>query len=128
MRDLGNQTDATGRVEFEVTINEPSFSWTITIAFGPVSRRTIGSPNTDCQSCTAHNDIEVRRDFSVTRFHALLSLASGELRVSDVVASTGTFVNGYRLKPGESSVLGPNDQVRVGQTVIRIAKLNPTRG
>jgi pSer/pThr/pTyr-binding forkhead associated (FHA) protein len=126
MQDLNDQPNEVGCVEFEVSINEPSVSWTARIAFGPqITRRTIGLRNVTCTACSGeHNDIGIRRDYSVSGFHALLSLVSNELRITDSVASTGTFVNGHRLQRGEHSVLLPLDEVRVGQTVITITRLN----
>ena len=126
MRDLNDQPTEIGCVEFEVSINEPSVSWTTRIAFGPkITRRTIGLRNVMCTACSGeHNDIGIKRDYSVADFHAVLALVSNELRIADAVASTGTFVNGHRLQRGEYSVLLPSDEVRVGQTVITITRLD----
>ncbi len=123
MRDFKSQPTEAGCVEFEVSINEPTVSWTARISFGPVTRRTIGLRNVTCTTCgSEHNDIAIRRDDSVAGFHALLTLVSGDLTITDSVASTGTFVNGHRLRRGECSVLVASDEVRIGQTVITIAR------
>lgn len=123
MRDFSQPTES-GCVEFEVSINEPTVSWTTKIVFGPITRRTIGLRNVTCSTCGGeHNDIAIRRDHSVAGFHAVLTWVSGELRIIDSVASTGTFVNGYRLQRGECSVLLASDEIRIGQTVITIAEL-----
>ena len=125
MRDFNSQPAESGWVELEVSIKEPSHSWTMTIVFGPITRRTIGLRDVTCTTCGgAHNDIGIKRDYSVASFHAVLTWVAGELRIIDTVGSTGTFVNGHRLQRGEYSVLLAFDEVRVGQTVITITRLS----
>jgi hypothetical protein len=34
-------------------------------------------------------------------------------------------VNGHRLRPGECTVILASDEVRIGRTIITIAKVNP---
>jgi eukaryotic-like serine/threonine-protein kinase len=62
----------------------------------------------------------------VSRHHCLLDIEPPEISVSDFGSLNGTFVNGMRIhserKPNVVAVpLGDRDELRVGQTVFRVA-------
>ncbi len=55
---------------------------------------------------------------SVSRRHAELRVANGQLTVRDLGSSNGTFVNNTRLTPQQPRILKANDSVRFGTLAI----------
>jgi predicted component of type VI protein secretion system len=64
----------------------------------------------DCQILLA--------DDRVSRHHATAWVEAGRLQFRDESASNGTFVNGRRLRPGQTVALNPGDQVQLGTTFL----------
>jgi S1-C subfamily serine protease len=66
-------------------------------------------------------------DDKVSRAHAALSATpDGRLVVEDLRSTNGTFVNGRRIS--EPTVLGPGDELRIGETVVSASLLEPGAG
>lgn len=65
----------------------------------------------------------VVQDALVSRFHCLLSVASGELTVENLSRSNGTFVNERRVE--RTVVLKAGDRLRVGRIVLDVADRDP---
>jgi hypothetical protein len=66
---------------------------------------------------TVHINLEGQEpphDSLVSRQHAAIIFADGAVLIEDLNSSNGTFVNHYRLYPGEQCVLGLDDIVKVG--------------
>ncbi|MGN0612626.1 MAG: FHA domain-containing protein [Porcipelethomonas sp.] len=59
-------------------------------------------------------------DLSVSRYHAILSLEDGIWTITDLDSTTGTFVNGERIK--ESRRLRPNDEIKIGKKILYLRK------
>ena len=60
-------------------------------------------------------DIEME-DLGVSRNHAtLIRDQRGGWTITDLGSSNGTFVNGYKLKPWETALLKPGDEVTLGR-------------
>ena len=51
-------------------------------------------------------------DMSVSRYHALLSLEDGIWTITDLDSTSGTFVNGQRVKQKK---LRNNDEIKIGK-------------
>lgn len=63
-----------------------------------------------------HNALEL----GVSRRHAKLKVSDGDITLSDMNSSNGTFLNGQRLVPNQPRVLHNGDEVRVGKLVTHI--------
>jgi pSer/pThr/pTyr-binding forkhead associated (FHA) protein len=50
----------------------------------------------------------------VSREHAQLELGAGCVRLTDLNSTNGTFLNGFRLQPGESRVVRDGDELHLG--------------
>lgn len=61
-------------------------------------------------------------DPSVSRSHAILEAADGELMVRDAGSTNGTFVNGERVR---ESALNAGDVVAFGKTEMRVENARP---
>ena len=59
-------------------------------------------------------------DPSVSRYHAILSLEDGIWEITDLNSTTGTFVNGVKIK--ETKKLKPNDEIKIGKKIIFLRK------
>lgn len=55
------------------------------------------------------------RGRSVSRRHASLTQACGDIFLSDLDSMNGTWLNGRRLEPGQRVRLSPGDRIEVGQ-------------
>jgi DNA-binding NtrC family response regulator len=62
---------------------------------------------------------------SVSRAHAVLSCADGEVRVRDLKSTNGTFINGNRLGE-EPAVVKADDALRFGDIVAQVRWATPT--
>jgi regulator of protease activity HflC (stomatin/prohibitin superfamily) len=62
-------------------------------------------------------DILVEGD-GVSRHHARLVIASGQMTLTDLGSTNGTFVSGRRLPPQMTTPVGSRDTVGLGKTVI----------
>ena len=62
----------------------------------------------------ASNTIQLH-DTEVSRHHAEIRRADGDLRISDLNSSNGTFVNGQRIRQHQ---LASGDQVQLGSTLM----------
>jgi pSer/pThr/pTyr-binding forkhead associated (FHA) protein len=65
------------------------------------------------------NDVMVD-DESVSRHHAYLTIAGGQIRVTDLDSTNGTFVNGRRVIATYALPLLTSDEIQVGETMFRI--------
>ena len=54
-------------------------------------------------------------DSSVSRMHAKFTAREGKVYLTDLNSTNGTFKNGLRLLPGESTLLEREDEVRLGK-------------
>ena len=54
-------------------------------------------------------------DSSVSRMHAKITAREGKVYLTDLNSTNGTFKNGLRLLPGESTLLEREDEVRLGK-------------
>ena len=54
-------------------------------------------------------------DSSVSRMHAKFTSKEGKVYLTDLNSTNGTFKNGLRLSPGESTLLEREDEVRLGK-------------
>ena len=57
-------------------------------------------------------------DQEVSRRHAEIRFAGGQVSITDAGSMNGTFVNGMRIQ--EMQVLLPGNEIRVGTTVFRL--------
>jgi hypothetical protein len=71
------------------------------------------------------NDLSIPDD-SVSRHHAVITLAGTEPRLKDLGSSNGTYVNGLRLREG-SLALTEGDSVKLGGVVF-IVRINESVG
>jgi pSer/pThr/pTyr-binding forkhead associated (FHA) protein len=62
-------------------------------------------------------------DLTISRRHAVLNLAAGEWRLSDLASSTGTMHNGVRLAPGHEVALKDGDVLQLGNVVLVFRRL-----
>ena len=68
----------------------------------------------------------VLNDNSVSRRHAFVTHKADTWLLSDLESRHGTFVNGIKLGPGESSPIHDGDLVRIGPWTFRVG--GPTHG
>lgn len=68
------------------------------------------------------NNIEIK-DPEVARYHARLRYEQGEFTVEDLDSSTGTFINGLRVK---EALLHDGDVLRVGGTELAVEQAKQT--
>jgi pSer/pThr/pTyr-binding forkhead associated (FHA) protein len=59
-------------------------------------------------------------DEQVSRRHALVRAVGGIVTIEDLGSTNGTWVNGRRLDPGGSTPLGPDDEIRIGETTLAV--------
>lgn len=65
------------------------------------------------------NDVVVE-DTSISKLHARITIEpSGALRITDARSTNGTFVDGRQLGDGESVVLRPGAELRLGDVALR---------
>ena len=57
---------------------------------------------------------------SVSRYHALLSLEDGIWTITDLDSTSGTFVNGQRVKQKK---LRNNDEIKIGKKALYIRRV-----
>ncbi len=67
------------------------------------------------------NDV-VLKDHSASRYHCTLEPVEGGWLITDLGAHNGTFVNGVRVT---SRIVTPDDEIRIGTTVLRVAEEQP---
>lgn len=60
-------------------------------------------------------DYVPRGDGSVSRVHAVFTLAPGRAGITDQFSMNGVLVNGVRLEPGEMCEIEPDDEIMIGQ-------------
>ena len=66
---------------------------------------------------TEGNDLVIKDDTTISRNHAeIFQDDEGNVFLTDLNSSNGTFVNGKKLK--ESTIISKNDIVKIGNTVI----------
>lgn len=58
-------------------------------------------------------------DQSISRKHAKISKEGGQIRISDLGSSNGTFVNDKKVNAGESVVLAKEDMIRLGNFIFK---------
>ncbi len=63
------------------------------------------------------NQIVIRKDPSVSRFHCLITATGGNFYIQDLESRNGTFVNASRVR--SKSLLNDGDSVRVGRVRFR---------
>ena len=68
---------------------------------------------------SGHADLVIS-DASVDRMHGRLCLIDGALVYSDMGAVNGSWVNGVSCLEGEHFILGPDDQLMLGQVGLKI--------
>jgi Mg-chelatase subunit ChlD len=68
------------------------------------------------------NNLVLADDDTISSHHARLLWEGAVLKIEDLHSTNGTFVNGVRLTTGRH-LLKPGDEIRVGQTVMKIEKL-----
>jgi pSer/pThr/pTyr-binding forkhead associated (FHA) protein len=61
-------------------------------------------------------DIQVRRDGTLSRRHAVITLLNGEFFVQDLDSKNGTVLNSQRVRGGRMK-LKPDDKLTIGKTV-----------
>ncbi len=76
-------------------------------------------------SGTIRPELDLSSDINVSRRHARIWEASGQVWIEDLGSRAGTFVNGQRI-PGAVAVL-PGDTVSLGDTVLQILPGTPDR-
>lgn len=54
-------------------------------------------------------------EVSVSRLHAGFTYENDQLYIKDMNSTNGTFRNGFRLKPNETAVLAPGDEISFGK-------------
>lgn len=59
-------------------------------------------------------------DMSVSRYHALLSLEDGIWTITDLDSTSGTFVNGQKIKQKK---LRNNDEIKIGKKSLYIRRV-----
>lgn len=59
-------------------------------------------------------------DMSVSRYHALLSLQDGIWTITDLDSTSGTFVNGQKIKQKK---LRNNDEIKIGKKSLYIRRV-----
>ena len=59
-------------------------------------------------------------DMSVSRYHALLSLEDGIWTITDLDSTSGTFVNGQKIKQKK---LRNNDEIKIGKKILYIRRV-----
>lgn len=59
-------------------------------------------------------------DMSVSRYHALLSLEDGIWTITDLDSTSGTFVNGQKIKQKK---LRNNDEIKIGKKLLYIRRV-----
>lgn len=64
-------------------------------------------------------------DGEVSRRHALVRRAGGGIEILDLGSQNGTWVNGERIS--SATLLGHGDEVRLGQTTLRVEADEPAR-
>ena len=68
-----------------------------------------------------HISAELRfPDMSVSRYHALLSLEDGIWTITDLDSTSGTFVNGQKIKQKK---LRNNDEIKIGKKILYIRRV-----
>ncbi len=60
-------------------------------------------------------------DMSVSRYHAILSLEEGIWTITDLGSTTGTFVNGIKVK--DSKKLRLNDEITIGKKSLYLRRM-----
>jgi two-component system, cell cycle response regulator len=63
-------------------------------------------------------DIQIQ-DPSISRKHAKLTKEEGQVRLTDMGSSNGTFVNDKRVPPSQSVVLAKEDMVKLGSSILK---------
>jgi pSer/pThr/pTyr-binding forkhead associated (FHA) protein len=56
----------------------------------------------------------------VSRAHARMHIANGQLFITDLGSTNGTFVAGKKLTPNEPNVIRPGDELLLGRLAISI--------
>ncbi|MEX2196544.1 MAG: protein kinase [Thermoleophilaceae bacterium] len=67
----------------------------------------------------AEGDGKLGRDPEISRRHAMVASADGDLTIEDLGSTNGTFVNGHRLEA--PCRLSAGDRIEVGDTVLEVA-------
>lgn len=79
------------------------------------------APNSEEILMGRHISADLRfTDLSVSRYHAILSLEDGIWTITDLDSTTGTFVNGSKIK--EKHKLRPGDEIKIGKKAIYLRK------
>lgn len=65
-------------------------------------------------------------DGEVSRRHAAIRVAGGAVVIEDLGSRNGTFVNEARIDSAQK--LRPGDQIRIGETVLRLEEAAPAGG
>ena len=89
----------------------------ITISSGPAAGRTVEVDRELMLGRVLPADIVVD-DPRVSGRHALLRPHGDAIQVEDIGSSNGTFVRGERITG--PSVIAPGDEMRVGDTTLRV--------
>lgn len=65
-------------------------------------------------------DLDLSPDHSVSRPHARIAAHDGECFIEDLGSRHGTFLNGADIKGQGRRAITPNDEIRIGDTMVRV--------
>lgn len=79
------------------------------------------APNSEEILMGRHISADLRfTDLSVSRYHAILSLEDGIWTITDLDSTTGTFVNGSKIR--DKKKLRPGDEIKIGKKSLYLRK------
>ena len=108
-----------GREIFRAGINELRLLVNGSLEIVPISETR---PVILGRSASADLDLSThgKPSLTVSRKHAQISLASGELSIMDLNSTNGTHIGETRLEAGKPQLLQRDDEIRIGALTVRI--------